>query len=134
MKYMLDTNICIYLIKKHPEAVLKKFKLFKIGDICISSVTFAELMYGVRKSQQQQKNQQALEEFILPLDIVPFDDAAAIDYGHIRADLEKKGALIGSLDLMIAAHAQSLNVTLVTNNKKEFLRVPHLKVEDWVHS
>ncbi len=133
MKYMLDTNMCIYIIKKHPADVLKKFMNIKIGDVCLSSITLAELMYGVQKSHHQQKNNMALQEFISPLDIVSFDDEAAIHYGQIRAFLEKKGSPIGPLDLMIAAHAQSLNSILVTNNKKEFARVPHLKIEDWAH-
>lgn len=131
MKYMLDTNICIYIIKKRSENVIKRFKSYLIGDICISSITLAELMYGVHKSQHQQKNKMALEEFILPLDIMPFDEEVASHYGYIRAFLEKKGTPIGALDLMIAAHAQQLNSILVTNNKKEFIRVPKLKIEDW---
>lgn len=131
MKYMLDTNICIYIIKKQPDHVLKKFKTFKMGDICISSVTLAELVHGVEKSQHHQKNKTALEEFVLPLEIMPFDDLAAYQYGHIRAYLEKKGTPIGPLDLMIAAHADCLNFVLVTNNLKEFSRVPKLKLENW---
>jgi tRNA(fMet)-specific endonuclease VapC len=133
MKYMLDTNICIYIIKKHPKEVLKKFHAFKIGDICLSSVTLAELMYGVEKSQHHKKNKSALEEFILPLDIMPFDEEAASHYGQLRAHLEKKGNPIGALDFMIAAHAQCLKAVLVTNNKKEFQRIPDLTIEDWVH-
>lgn len=131
MKYMLDTNICIYIIKQHPQAVIKKFKLFSIGDICISSMTLAELMYGVEKSIHQKKNKAALEEFILPLDIMPFDDLAASCYGEIRVHLEKSGNVIRPLDLIIAAHARCLNAILVTNNTKEFARVPQLKVENW---
>ncbi len=131
MKYMLDTNICIYIIKQNPQAVIKKFKLFNVGDICISSMTFAELMYGVEKSTHQKKNKAALEEFILPLDIMPFDDRAACNYGEIRTHLEKSGNVIGPLDLIIAAHARCLNAVLVTNNVKEFSRVPKLKVENW---
>ncbi|MDR3491280.1 MAG: type II toxin-antitoxin system VapC family toxin [Gammaproteobacteria bacterium] len=133
MKYMLDTNMCIYIIKKNPVNVLKKFKTLHVGDIHISSITLAELMYGVYKSLHQQKNKAALEEFVSPLEIMPFEDGAASHYGKIRAYLESKGTPIGSLDTMIAAHAQYLNLTLVTNNKKEFSRVPHLKIEDWVH-
>ena len=133
MKYMLDTNMCIYIIKKHPENVLKKFKTFNVGDIYISSITLAELMYGVHKSHHQQKNKTALAEFTSPLEIMPFDGDAAKHYGEIRAYLEKNGTPIGSLDMMIAAHAQCLNLILVTNNKKEFSRIPHLKIEDWVH-
>jgi tRNA(fMet)-specific endonuclease VapC len=131
MKYMLDTNICIYIIKQHPQAVIKKFKLFNVGDICISSMTLAELMYGVEKSLHQKKNKAALEEFLLPLDIIPFDDLAACCYGEIRAHLEKSGNMIGPLDLIIAAHARCLNAILVTNNAKEFARVPQLKIENW---
>lgn len=133
MKYMLDTNMCIYIIKKHSDHVLKKFKRFHVGDIFISSITLAELMYGVYKSLHQQKNKNALEEFISPIEIKTFDEEAAIHYGEIRAYLEKKGAPIGPLDMMIAAHAKSLKFVLVTNNKKEFSRVPHLKIDDWVH-
>lgn len=131
MKYMLDTNICIYIIKQNPQALVKKFKLFNVGDICISSMTFAELMYGVEKSTHQKKNKSALQEFILPLDIMPFDDKAACNYGEIRTYLEKTGNIIGPLDLIIAAHARCLNAVLVTNNVKEFSRVPKLKVENW---
>ncbi len=87
---MLDTNICIYIIKKQPENALKKFNSLNVGDVCISSVTFAELMYGVEKSQHQQKNKTALEEFVLPMEILPFDDEAARYYGHLRSQLEKK--------------------------------------------
>jgi tRNA(fMet)-specific endonuclease VapC len=128
---MLDTNICIYIIKQNPQAVINKFKLFNVGDICISSMTFAELLYGVEKSTHQKKNKAALEEFIMPLDIMPFDDRAACNYGEIRTHLEKSGNVIGPLDLIIAAHARCLNAVLVTNNVKEFSRVPKLKVENW---
>ncbi len=131
MKYMLDTNICIYIIKKHPASVLKKFTTFKVGDIGISSITFAELMYGVQKSHHQQKNQAALQEFTSPLEIMSFDENAAANYGYIRAYLEKKDLPIGSLDMMIAAHAQCLGSVLVTNNEKEFSRIPKLKIENW---
>ena len=132
MKYMLDTNICIYIIKKQPQDVLKKFKLFDVGDICISSITLAELIYGVEKSHHQKKNRAALEEFILPLEIMFFDAGAAYYYGRIRAYLENKGLPIGPLDLMIAAHADCLNSILVTNNTKEFSLIPRLKIENWV--
>jgi len=133
MKYMLDTNICIYIIKQQPESVIKKFLRLKPGDVCMSSITLAELQYGVEKSHHRQQNKTALEEFLAPLEILPFDEEAAEHYGHIRAALEKKGTLIGSLDMMIAAHAQSQGSILVTNNKKEFIRVHGLKIEDWVH-
>lgn len=132
MKYMLDTNMCIYIIKKKPVQVLNKLITLNMADVCISSVTLAELMYGVQKSQYQEKNIAALEEFISPFEIMSFDDEAAIKYGDIRFFLENIGLPIGPLDLMIAAHAQSLNSILVTNNKKEFSRVPNLNIEDWV--
>lgn len=131
MKYLLDTNICIYLIKKNPLTVIRHLETLPIDAVGISSITFAELAYGVEKSQQCEKNKTCLEEFVLPLAIIPFDDQAALHYGMIRAYLEKKGTPIGPLDLMIAAHAQYLKMTLVTNNMKEFKRVPHLMIEDW---
>lgn len=134
MKYMLDSNMCIYIIKKHPESVLKKFTKLEIGEVCISSITLAELMYGVQKSHHQQKNKAALDEFTSPLEIMPFNEEAATHYGHVRAYLENKGTPIGALDMMIAAHVQCLGSILVTNNKKEFYRVPNLKIEDWVHN
>lgn len=132
MEYMLDTNICIYIIKQKPESVLKKFTSLAIDDICISSITLSELIYGVQKSQHKQKNMAALEEFITPLIVAPFDDLAANTYGEVRANLEKNGTPIGSLDTMIAAHAITRNTTLVTNNEKEFKRVPKLKITNWI--
>lgn len=131
MKFMLDTNICIYLIKLKPQKVLKHFQSHSVGDIGISSITLAELRYGVEKSQHIEKNRQALDEFILPLEIVDFDEAAAEAYGTIRAALEKVGRPIGSMDMLIGAHALSLSVALVTNNIKEFKRIKNLKVLDW---
>ena len=133
MKYMLDTNMCIYIIKKHPEKVFKKFTKLDVGDVCISSITLAELMYGVQKSHHHQQNKVALAEFTSPLEVMSFDEEAAAHYGHIRAYLEKKGIPIGSLDMMISAHAKCIDSILVTNNKKEFSRIPHLKIENWVH-
>ena len=129
MKFLLDTNICIYIIKQKPPEVLQKFNAYQVGDIGISSITVAELEFGVQKSQFPAKNQQALAQFLLPLKIVNFDNAAATIYGDIRATLEKKGTPIGSLDTLIAAHALSLQVTLITNNVKEFSRVPNLKLD-----
>lgn len=128
MILMLDTNICIAIIKQKSKDILQKFGAYQVGDICISSVTLAELRYGV-----QEKNQAALDEFILPLEVVSFDETAALYYGTLRATLEKLGTPIGSLDTMIGAHALSLNLTLVTNNTKEFNRIPSLKVIDWIN-
>lgn len=131
MKYMLDTNICIYIINKNPPHVLHKLLTLKPADVYLSSITLAELRYGVENSQHHAKNNKALDEFILPFTIVDFDEVATRCYGKIRVNLEKRGKLIGPLDLLIAAHAQSLNLTLVTNNKKEFERIEHLKLVDW---
>ena len=131
MKYMLDTNICIYLIKQKPEKVLRHFKNHSIGDIGISSITLAELRFGVEKSQQIQNNRQALEEFILPLEIADFDEKAAVRYGAVRAALEKAGTPVSSMDMLIGAHALSLDLTLVTNNVREFKQIKNLKVVDW---
>lgn len=131
MKFILDTNICIYIIKKAPLSVLKRFKQLIPEDIGVSSITVAELYYGVSKSQHKEKNRLALENFLLPFEILLFDSQAAIEYGDLRTQLEDIGKPIGPLDLMIAAHAKSLEVTLVTNNLKEFTRIPGLKVENW---
>ena len=132
MKYMLDTNICIYIIKKHPIHVLNHLKKQNISDICLSSITLAELEYGVQKSERKVQNGLALAEFLSPIEIMPFDEVAAIEFGKIRSNLEKKGKLIGEYDLMIAAHAIALDLILVTNNIKEFKRVTDLKIENWI--
>lgn len=134
MKYMLDTNICIYLIKKHPQILLNKFTELAIDDVCISVITKAELDYGVYKSSYVEKNQHALRNFLAPLEIMPLNDEVAERYGFIRTYIEKKGLTIGSLDLFIAAHAVCLDLILVTNNLKEFTRVPNLKTENWIDS
>ncbi len=131
MEYLLDTNICIYIIKKKPAGVFEKFKSLSIGSIGISSITLAELQYGIMKSSSPEKNQEALDKFITPLEIIDFDYNATIEYGKIRADLERKGTSIGPLDTLIAAHAKSLDLILVTNNEKEFERILELKLENW---
>lgn len=132
MKYMLDTNICIYLIKQKPTAVLKRFRKTNISEISISSITLSELFYGVSKSSRPEQNFMALTQFVAPLEILPFGGEAAQYYGDLRTRLEKQGTPIGSLDMLIAAHALSMTSTLVTNNEKEFNRVPGLKIENWV--
>ena len=132
MKVLLDTNICIYIIKRQSPAVLERFTGFAIGDIGISVITLAELEYGVSKSRDVKRNRLALEQFITPLEVAHFDQEAAVIYGTIRALLEQKGQPIGSMDLLIAAHARSLDVLLVTNNESEFKRVPGLRIENWV--
>ena len=132
MKYMLDTNIVIYLIKKQPESVLQKLQEYDPSDFCISSITLAEMEYGIAKSTSPEKNQAALSAFLSNIDILPFDDRAAVEYGDIRASLEKKGTPIGPNDMLIAAHARSLGLTIVTNNVKEFRRVNGLMLDNWV--
>lgn len=129
--YLLDTNICIYLIKRRPPQVIMNLKKYSIEQIMISSVTVAELYYGVRKSQSQQKNEDALIQFLSSFELVPFTDEDAFHYGEIRADLEKKGQIIGPYDLQLAAQCLSRGMTIVTNNEKEFSRVANLKVENW---
>jgi len=131
MKYLIDTNICIYIINKRPAAVIEKFKQFELGEIGISTITVSELQYGVAKSTYRKKNEVRLEEFLAPLEILTYDQTAARVYGDIRFQLEKRGRPIGPLDLLIAAHAISQNLVLITNNDKEFKRIEKLKIENW---
>lgn len=131
MKYMLDSDVCIELIRKKSPSILKRLTSLRVGDAGVSAITVAELQFGVYKSQNPEQNIAALEQFLLPLGIADFGHDAAAAYGQIRAYLERKGSPIGSMDLMIAAHAVSLDLTLVTKNVKEFARVPQLNLEDW---
>lgn len=131
MKLMLDTNVCIDIIKEHPSSLLERFASHSVGDIGISVMTLAELEYGVSKSSRPAKNREALDQFISPLEVAPFDRQATAVYGRLRAVLEKKGHSIGSMDLLIAAQAVSLDVRLITHNIREFGRVPGLRIEDW---
>jgi len=130
---LLDTNICIHVINARPPAVLQRFRQHRMGEIGVCSVVAAELAYGVAKSGSA-RNRQALEMFLAPLVVLPFDEAALWVYGDLRAELERKGTPIGSQDTMIAAHALSQQSTLVTNNTREFARVPELALENWVQS
>ena len=129
--YLLDTNICIYVIKHKPEKVFQKLQEVDPSDVCISSVTYAELVHGVEKSAAVDKNRLALSILLANIEILDFDVNAAEGYGKIRADLEKNGTPIGPLDMMIAGHAKSLDYTVVTNNVKKFKRVSGLKIENW---
>lgn len=131
MKYMLDTNICIYLIRQNSTRVMQRLAQHPLMEIALSSITVAELEFGVQKSSNPAQNRRALAQFLLPLTIAPFDHDAAAAYGGVRAHLEGQGMPIGSLDTLIAAHALSLNLVLVTHNSAEFSRVPGLLVEDW---
>ncbi|WP_310602443.1 type II toxin-antitoxin system tRNA(fMet)-specific endonuclease VapC [Anaerosporobacter sp.] len=131
MKYMLDTNICIYAIKHKPETVIKKFLEHSPDEMCISAITYAELMHGVEKSQAREKNRLAMTLFLSSIMILEFDCYAAEEYGKIRANLERKGTPIGPMDMQIAGHAKAEGLILVTNNTREFIRVEGLVVEDW---
>jgi len=132
MKYLLDTNICIYIIKKKPEEVIKRFLKMKPDSIAISSITVSELYYGVAKSSKPNENTIALEQFILPLTVINYNKEDSIAYGKLRAKLEQKGKLIGAMDMLIAAQALSRDLILVTNNEREFKKVEGLSVENWV--
>lgn len=134
MKFLLDTNICIHIIRQKPPAILARFHDFTPRDLCVSSITLAELEYGVERSSFPEKNRLALAMFLAGITVLPFDHAAAAEYGRIRARLEKAGTPIGANDLLIAAHARSLGLPIVTNNVREFLRVEGLTVENWVSS
>ena len=131
MTYMLDTNICIYAMKNKPEKVLARLKKEMDGGIAISSITLAELEFGMKNSSNPVKNEQALLKFLFPLSVLPFDSAAAYEYGDIRAFLQKQGTPIGPNDMLIASHARAEGLTLVTNNTREFERVPGLMLENW---
>lgn len=131
MTSMLDTDVCIDLIRDRPPSVLERLSSRTVGDIGISVVTLAELEYGVSRSSRPAKNREALDQFVSPLEVAPFERQATAVYGRLRAALEKKGQSIGSMDLLIAAHAMSLDIPLVTHNTREFGRVPGLRLEDW---
>jgi tRNA(fMet)-specific endonuclease VapC len=132
MKYMLDTNICIGLIRQKPRSLIENLTKYTPRDIGVSTITIAELVHGVRKSSQVEQNLFALEQFLLPLEVADFDRRASAAYGQVRALLEQEGNVIGDMDMLIGAHALSLGVILVTNNTREFRRIPDLKIEDWM--
>lgn len=131
MIYMLDTNICIYAMKTKPEKVLQRVREELDGGLCISSITLGELEYGMKRSSNPGKNEQALLRFLAPVSVLPFGAAAASEYGEIRAYLQSKGTPIGPLDMLIAGHARAEDLILVTNNVREFARVPDLEIENW---
>jgi len=131
--YLLDTNICIYLIKKRPIQVFQRLEKVDIFEIGISTITLGELEYGINKSSKPNQNKIALTEFVTPLELLPFTSQAALEFGKIRWDLERRGKIIGQLDMLIAAHALSMGCTLVTNNVREFKRINGLKIENWAN-
>ena len=131
-RYLLDTNICIYIQRQRPEKVLARFQKLKPGDVAISVITWGELLYGAEKSMQRKKVLQLLDEFKSFVPVLPIPENAGNTYGVIRTSLESKGKPIGNNDLWIAAHAKAAALTIVTNNEREFQRVPGLKVQNWV--
>ena len=131
MKFLLDTNICIFVIKQKPIGVLQRFSQYSSDELGISTITLAELRFGADKSSNPSRNHSALDLFLSPLAIVDFDSECSEYYGKVRAELERSGRPIGPLDTMIAAHALRLRVPVVTNNTKEFARVSGLVIEDW---
>ena len=131
MKFMLDTDICICMIRQAPRLVLDHLNRTSPADVCISAITLSELEYGAFKSARPEQNRMRLAEFIAPLQVVPYETAAAAEYGSLRTALEQQGNLIGPLDMLIAAHALALDCALVTNNESEFSRVPGLRVLNW---
>ena len=131
MMYLLDTNICIYVINHKPQQVFERFRQYQLGQLAVSSITASELAFGVEKSGSE-RNKQALKKFLSPLEILPYDEQAIWHYAQLHHDLQSKGQTIGSLDMLIAAHALALDVVLVTNNTKEFERIEKLKLENWV--
>jgi len=133
LKYMLDTNIVIYVIKCRPLEILEVFNAH-VGQMCISSITLAELLHGVEKSSMITKNLRKVEDFVSRLEVLPYENTAASHYGDIRTNLEKKGTVIGVNDLHIAAHARSEGLILVSNNVREFERVEGLRLENWIES
>lgn len=132
MKYMLDTNICIYAIKNNPSKIINKISKLNSGDLCISIITYCELMYGVENSKKKDMNKVALNTLLSNIEILNCDVDSANCFAQIRSELKSKGNIIGDFDLLIAAHAKSKGLTLVTNNIKEFNRVKGLKIENWV--
>jgi len=130
-RYMLDTDMCSYIIKEHPESVHQRFQKLAMEQLCISVITYAELVYGVERSSSKRVNRPIIEDFARHLDVVDWDTDAADHYGVIRAELEAAGTPIGAMDMMISAHAKSLKAVLVTNNQKHFTKVKGLKTDNW---
>lgn len=132
MRFLLDTNICVYIIKRKPYQVFEKFQMLERSEVGVSAITVAELEYGVSKSHRPTQNQDALNQFLQPLQIIPFDLGVTQVYGSIRANLERQGIVVGAMDLLIASQAVALGLILVTNNVREFSRISNLVLENWV--
>ena len=131
MRYMLDTNVCIDYLKGNSNNIRDRIISAPKDALCISAITLSELMYGVENSSNRETNLVALDFFLLKIDIIPYDDQAAAAYGVIRRQLKQEGNVIGGMDMLIAAHAKSLDAVLITHNTREFNRVQGLRIEDW---
>jgi tRNA(fMet)-specific endonuclease VapC len=130
-RFMLDTDTCSYIMKRSYDVLLKRLRKTPVSDVCISVITKSELLYGVEVSPRRQQDEAALDEFLRYVEVLDFPDEAASHYAEIRAYLKSRGKMIGANDLFIAAHARNLGLTLITNNTREFARIPELKVENW---
>jgi len=130
-RYMLDTDTCSYIMKRSNDVLLKRLRKTPVSDVCISVITKSELLFGVEMSSRRQQDEAALDAFLRYVEVLDFPDEAAPHYAKIRADLKTRGRMIGANDLFIAAHARSLALTLVTNNTREFERIPNLAIENW---
>jgi len=131
LRYMLDTDICSYIMKRSSDPLLRRLQDVPVGDLCISVITKSELLYGVEMSPRHRQDEEALNAFLGHVEVLEFPDSACSHYARIRAGFKRAGTMIGANDLLIAAHARSLGLTLVTNNEREFGRVPNLAVENW---
>jgi tRNA(fMet)-specific endonuclease VapC len=130
-RYILDTDMCSYIIKERPESVRQRFQKLAMEQLCVSVVTYAELIYGVECSSSKRVNRPVIEDFVRHLDVMDWDAGAAEQYGMIRSELEVTGTPIGAMDMMIAAHAKSIKAVLVTNNQKHFTKIKGLKIDNW---
>ncbi len=130
-RYMLDTDMCSYIIKERPESVRQRFQKLAMEQLCVSVVTYAELIYGVERSSSKRVNRPVIEDFVRHLDVMDWDTGAADQYGMIRTQLEVAGTPIGAMDMMIAAHAKSIKAVLVTNNQKHSTKIKGLKIDNW---
>lgn len=131
-KILLDTDTCIYIINHKPLHIKSRFEQYDVGDIAISSITLSELVFGIEKSKYKEQNSKALQNFLIPLEVLSFGYKQSLVYGKLRANLEKNKNLIDSMEMLIASHALSLDIVLVTNNEKNFKKVPNLKIENWI--
>lgn len=130
-RYMLDTDIASYIMKQSSEPVMQKLKRVAVDDVCISVITKCEILYGIEVSPKRKQNQEALDLLLLHVAVLEYPEEAALEYARIRADLKQRGTMIGADDLLIAAHAKAIGLTLVTNNVREFERVKGLRIENW---